>query len=60
MVNLDNEFSITTTTNPNRNDTPVSFLVLTAPTKEFKAINNSISRTIRVIIDNEGIVFSEV
>ncbi len=29
----------------------VSFLVLTEATKEFKAVNNSISRMIRVMID---------
>ncbi len=39
-----------TTTNSNRNGTPGSFSVLTAPAKEFKAVNNSISRMIRVMI----------
>ncbi len=34
-----------------RNGTPVSFQVLIAPAKEFKAVNNSISRVIRVMID---------
>ncbi len=38
-------------TNSNRNGTQVGFQVLTAPAKEFKMINNSISRVIRVIID---------
>ncbi len=30
---------------------PVGFQVLTAPAKEFKTINNSFSRVIRVMID---------
>ncbi len=34
----------------NRNRIPVCFQVLTAPAKEFKTINNSISRVIRVMI----------
>ncbi len=38
-------------TNPNRNGTPVGFQVLTAPAKEFKTINNSISTVIGVKID---------
>ncbi len=39
-------------TNWNRNGSPLSFQVLTAPAKEFKTVNNSISRVmIRVLID---------
>ncbi len=34
--------------------------VFTAPAKEFKALINSISRVIRVMIDNRRILFSEV
>ncbi len=30
---------------------PLSFQVLTAPAKEFKTVNNSISRVIRVLMD---------
>ncbi len=30
---------------------PLSFQVWTAPAKEFKTVNNSISRVIRVLID---------
>ncbi len=37
--------------NSNRNGSPLSFQVLTAPAKEFKTVNNSISRVIRVLID---------
>ncbi len=50
----------TTATNSNRNGSPVSFHVLTAPAKEFKAVNNSISKMIRVMIDKQRILFSEV
>ena len=32
---------------------PTTFRVLTAPAKEFKAINNSISRVIWVMIDKQ-------
>ncbi len=39
------------TYNSNRNGSPLSFHVLTAPSKEFKTVNNSISRVIRVLID---------
>ncbi len=35
----------------NRNGSPLSFQVLTAPAKEFETVNNSISRVIRVLID---------
>ncbi len=38
-------------TNSNGNGSPLSFQVLTAPAKEFKTVNNSISRVIRVLID---------
>ncbi len=48
------------TTNLNRNGSPVSLHVLTAPVKEFKKVNNSISRVIRVLIDKQRILFSEV
>ncbi len=44
----------------NRNGSPVSFHVLTAPVKELKKVNNSISRVIRVLIDKQRILFSEV
>ncbi len=37
--------------NSNRNGSPLSCQVLTAPAKEFKTVNNSISRVIRVLID---------
>ncbi len=47
-------------TNSNRNGSPVSFQVLTAPAKEFKTVNNSISRVIRVLISKQRILFSEV
>ncbi len=47
-------------TNSNRNGSPLSFHVLTAPAKEFKTVNNSISRVIRVLIDKQRILFSEV
>ncbi len=40
--------------------TQVSFLDLTAPAREFKAVNNSISEVIQVMIDNQRILFSEV
>ncbi len=40
----------------NRNRSPVR----TAPVKEFKTVNNSISRVIRVLIDKQRIPFSEV
>ncbi len=46
--------------NLNRNGSPVSFHVLTAPVKELKKVNNSISRVIRVLIDKQRILFSEV
>ncbi len=38
-------------TNWNTNGSPLSFQVLTAPAKELKTVNNSISRVIRVLID---------
>ncbi len=50
----------TTATNSNRNGSPVSFHILTAPVKEFKTVNNSISRVIRVLIDKQRILFSLV
>ncbi len=37
--------------NSNRNGSPLSCQVLTVPAKEFKTVNNSISRVIRVLID---------
>ncbi len=40
----------TTATNSNRNGTPISFRVLTAPAKEFKAVHNSVSKVIRVMV----------
>ncbi len=46
--------------NSNRNGSRVSFQVLTGPVKEFKTVNNSISRVIRVLIDKQRILFSEV
>ncbi len=39
-----------TATNSNRNGAPISFCVLTAPAKEFKAVNNSISKVIWVMV----------
>ncbi len=42
---------VSITINSNRKGTPVSFQVVTAPAKEFKMVNNSISRVIRVMID---------
>ncbi len=42
--------TVTTATNSNRNGSPVRFHVLTAPVKELKKVNNSISRVIRVLI----------
>ncbi len=47
----------TTVTNSNRNGTPVGFQLLSAPAKEFKTINNSISRVIQI---NQRILLSEV
>ncbi len=37
-------------TNLNRNGTPISFRALTAHAKEFKAVHNSISKAIRVMV----------
>ncbi len=39
---------------------PLSFQVLTAPAKEFKKVNNLISRVIWVLIDKQKILLSEV
>ena len=47
----DREHWLTTATNSNRNGTPVGFLVLTAPAREFKMMNNSISTVIGIMID---------
>ncbi len=40
---------MTKATNSNRNGAPISFCILTAP-KEFKAVYNSISKVIRVMV----------
>ncbi len=42
--------TLTTVTNSNKNGAAISFLVLTAPAKQFKAVNNSISKAIRVMV----------
>ncbi len=47
---MTNSVLTTTATNSNTNGAPISFLVLTAPAKEFKAVNNSISKVIWVMI----------
>ncbi len=41
---------MTNRTNLNRNGSPLSFQVLTAPAKQIKAVNNSISKVIRVMV----------
>ncbi len=40
--------------------TRIEMEVLTGPVKEFKKVNNSISRVIRLLIDKQRILFSEV
>ncbi len=65
---MDNVFLLRTAYNhdkkridlPHRNGSPLSFQVLTAPAKEFKTVNHSISWVIRVLIDKQRILFSEV
>ncbi len=37
-------------TSSNRNGAPIRFYVLTAPAKPFKAVNNSISKMIRLTV----------
>ncbi len=59
LITMTKAHWLTTATNSNRNGSPVSFHVLTAPVKEFKKVNNSISRVIRVLIDKQRIL-SEV
>ncbi len=60
LITMTNSYLLITTTNSNRNETPLSFLVLTTPAKEFKVVKNSISRIIWVMVDHQRILFSEV